>query len=191
MKSLKLLSAVLLLGSAANASIINYYANLNGANEVGPVVTNGIGTAYVTIDTVAQTMSVTAIFSGLTGTTTASHIHCCQPLGTNAGVATTTPFFAGFPIGVTNGVYNSGALDLTAASTYNPTFVTAQGSVANAEAALLAGLANGQSYFNIHSSFASGGEIRGQLALAPEPTTFVLSGLALAGLAFIRRRKAA
>jgi hypothetical protein len=75
---------------------------------------------------------------------------------------TTTPTFAGFPLGVTAGTYDN-TLDLTQASSFNPAFVTAQGSVANAEAALVQSLADGKAYLNIHSSVYPGGEIRGFL----------------------------
>src|ERR1019366_8011875 len=85
----------------------------------------------VIINTLAQTMEVQLTFSGLQGTTTASHIHCCTALpdAGNAGVATTTPTFTNFPLGVTSGSYDF-TYDLTAAGTYNPAFVTAEGSVA-------------------------------------------------------------
>ena len=53
---------------------------------------------------------------------------------------------------------------MTLASSYNPAFVTAHGgTVAGAEADLLAGLKAGQAYLNIHSSTFPGGEIRGFL----------------------------
>jgi len=131
-------------------------------------------------------------FSGLTGTTTASHIHCCTavPLTGTTGVATTTPFFTGFPIGVTSGSYNN-TFDLTLASSYNSAYITANGgTTATAEAALLSGIALGKAYLNVHSTTFGGGEIRGFLVLAPEPATFGLMGLALAGLlAFGRFRR--
>jgi hypothetical protein len=107
----------------------------------------------------------------------------------NAMVATTTPTFPSFPLGVTSGTYNM-TFDLTASSTYNPAFVTANGgTVASAESTLLAGLASGQTYLNIHTTNFGGGEIRGQLAVVPEPATWILTGAALAGLAAARRKK--
>jgi len=74
-------------------------------------------------------MRVEISFSGLTGTTTASHIHCCEATpGANANVmvATTTPTFPGFPLGVTSGSYDQ-TFDLTNAGSYNPDFITAHG----------------------------------------------------------------
>jgi hypothetical protein len=185
------LVAAALFVQASNAGTITYLATLLGTSENPANASPGIGAATVIIDTVAQTMEVDVTFSGLLGTTTASHIHCCETapnLNNNVGVATTTPYFTGFPIGVTSGTYDH-TFDLTMASSYNPSFVTAQGSLANAEAALLAGLANQETYLNIHTTVDPGGEIRGILSQAtPEPATLFLAGTALLGLSVLRRR---
>lgn len=188
MKTLKLLSAVLFLGSAAHASSISYYAILAGTNENPANASTATGSALVTVDSALNTININVTFSGLSSGDTAAHIHCCQPLGTNAGVATVAPSFPGFPLGVTSGTFNQ-SFDLTSAAFYLPTFLTGHGgTAAGAEAALLAGMAAGQTYFNLHTSNIPGGEIRGQLAPVPEPATFVLAGLALAGFAIRRRR---
>ncbi len=180
-------AAVLLFGTTAFASVITYSAVLLGTNENPPTASPGTGFAEVTIDDVLQTMLVNVTFSGLLAGNTAAHIHCCTAVPGNAGVATTTPTFTGFPGGVTAGTYNH-LFDLTSAASYNPAFVTAQGGVANAEAALIAGMAAGLTYLNIHSTMFPGGEIRGFLAPeVPEPATLLLTGAVLAGL-FIRRR---
>jgi hypothetical protein len=92
---------------AANASLITFEVELNGANENPDVATPGTGTAEVEIDTILRTMTLDVIFSGLLGTTTASHIHCCTPPTGNAGVATQVPTFIGFPLGVTSGTYSN------------------------------------------------------------------------------------
>jgi hypothetical protein len=166
--------------SASHANTISYVANLSGPAESPPNASPGTGFADVTIDTVANTMLVDVSFSGLLGTTTASHIHCCTaaPGTGTAMVATTTPTFAGFPLGVTSGSYMN-TLDLTLASSYNPDFITAHGgTTASAEAFLLAGLAAGDSYLNIHSTVVPGGEIRGFLQAVPGP----VAGAGLPGL---------
>jgi len=180
------LGFALVLPAAALAVPVTYTAVLDGPSEFPAVVSAGTGTATVVYDSALHTLAVSAAFSGLTGTTTVAHIHCCvspsAPVPT-ADVATTTPTFPGFPAGVTAGTYSQ-TFDLTEASSWNAAFVTAQGSIANAEAALAAALAAGESYFNIHSSFATGGEIRG--FLVPEPSAALLLGAGLVALGRLR-----
>jgi hypothetical protein len=178
-------AAALLFGTTAFAGVVTYSAVL-GNFESPPTGSSGTGFAQITVDSVLNTMLVNVTFSGLTSGDTASHIHCCVAQGGNAGVATTTPTFTGFPSGVTSGTYNH-LFDLTQASSWNPAFVIANGgTTASAESVLLAGLAANQAYLNIHTTNFGGGEIRGFLA-APEPGTFLLAGAALAGL-LVRRR---
>ena len=170
----------------AHATVIQYGAFLSGPNESPANASPGTGFAVVFIDNTLNTMTVQVNFTGLTGTTTASHIHGATAVagaGT-AGVATTTPTFVGFPLGVTSGSY-SNVLDMTLASSYNPAYIVANGgTTASAEAALFAAIASGKAYLNIHTSTFGGGEIRGFLAPVPEPSTMALLGLG--GLALVR-----
>ncbi len=178
------LVAVLCLGLACSANIISYEAFLTGV-ESG---STGTGFASVTINDVANTMEVVVSFSGLTTGTTASHIHCCTTVaGTGtAGVATTTPSFTGFPLGVTSGTYDH-IFDLTLASSYNPSFVTAHGGLAGAEADLLAAMAADKTYLNIHTTQFPGGEISGFLVPVPEPATMTLMAGGILG--FLAKRR--
>ncbi len=156
--------------SQASAAFFAFNTHLSGLNEFPPNASTGTGTASVTWDDVAHTMTVSVSFSGLVGTTTASHIHCCvSPMAVTptAGVATMTPTFSALPLGVTSGSFIQ-TFDMTNASSYNPAFVTANGgTAAGAEAALLAGLHAGTAYLNIHTSLVPAGEIRGFLVEAP------------------------
>ena len=183
----KILLSVLMSGSlvSAQAAVFQYAVTLNGPSESPPNASPGVGLGTVDYNDVAHTLALSVSFSGLTGTTTASHIHAATaaPFAGTAGVATTTPTFAGFPLGVTSGTYVN-TLDLTLAASYNPSYVTANGgTTANAEAALAAAMAAGRSYWNIHSTTFGGGEIRGFLVAVPEPSTLALAGLGAVGMA--------
>ncbi len=188
--ALAIATALMLPVPAAYAIPVTFVGQLAGANEVPPVASLGTGLATVVLDPTAQTIQVNATFSGLTSNDVAAHIHCCAPLGTNAGVATTVPAFPGFPLGVTSGSYSSVVFDLTQPTIYNPAFVTLEGgTILLAEAALIAGIQNGQTYLNIHTMINPGGEIRGQLEPVPEPTTLLLLGTTLTGLGLARWRR--
>jgi hypothetical protein len=89
----------------------------------------------------------------------------------HVGVATTVPAFPGFPLGVTSRTYSSDVFDLTQPLIYNTTpvtgFVALQGGIPQAEAALIAGIQNGETYFNIHTTMFPGGEERDFLRAFP------------------------
>ena len=184
-----LLAVAMVVGSAAAASadILIFTANLDGLSEAPPNASPGTGSSTVTIDTTLNTMRVQAAFSGLLAGVTASHIHAATatPLTGTAGVATQAPTFSGFPLGVTSGVYDQ-TFDMTLASSFNASYITAQGGTpASAFAALTAAMTQGRAYLNIHSSAFPGGEIRGFLV----PTPGGLSLLGFAGIAALRRKR--
>ena len=170
------------------SAITIYTGILEGSNEVPPNGSTAIGAIIVTLN--GDLLTVQESFAGLIGgPAAAAHIHCCAPVGVNAIVAVP---FSGFP-SATSGIYTN-TFDLTLASSYNPAFVTASGgTVASAEATLIANLNSGLTYANIHNATFGGGEIRGQLAAlpgaaVPEPTSVSLLTIGLMALA-ARRRK--
>jgi hypothetical protein len=169
-----------------------YAAQLLGTSEVPSAVTTGHGSAKVTIDFDLVTMRVQASFADLLGTVTASHIHCCIAPGSNVGVATQTPTFTGFPLGVHAGSYDM-TFDMAQSGSYNGSFITNNGgTVGSAFNALVAGLDAGKAYLNVHTSSFPGGELRALLLPVPEPQTYalMLAGLGVLGWA-ARRRSAA
>jgi hypothetical protein len=181
-----LLTALTVCGViSSQAAFFNYSVTLDGPSESPPNASPGTGSGFVGYDSTAHTLSLNFSFSGLVGNTTASHIHAATaiPFSGTAGVATTTPTFAGFPLGVTSGSYNN-VLDLTQASSWNPSYISAHGgTTAQAETDLVAAMAGGKAYLNIHSQTFPGGEIRGFLTAVPEPGTLALAGLGIIGLA--------
>jgi hypothetical protein len=181
---LSLWLGMMLVIAAPASEAARFRANLTGPAENPGNTSPGVGTATVDFDTATHRLHVNTTFSGLTTGTTAAHIHCCitVPNG-NAGVATTTPTFPGFPLGVTSATYDV-TLDTTLASSWNPAYITANGGTpAGAEAALANGMNNGLSYLNIHTTQFPSGEIRGFLGLVDLRDIPTLSEWALPVLA--------
>jgi CHRD domain/PEP-CTERM motif len=180
-------------GGSAQADPIFFGAFLTGPAENPTNTSPGKGIALVSYDSSLQQLGVMALFNSLTAPTIAAHIHCCiDPPGV-AGVATTTPSFPGFPLGVTAGSFDN-VFDLTDAASFSSDFLMAAGGTPlAAEMALAQGLAQGRAYFNIHTDTFKGGEIRGFLRqvsgpnVIPEPASLLLVGTGLVGAASVRR----
>ena len=208
--TLALAAAMLIAAPSAHAALIRLLVNLSASNEVPPTNSQGTGVAGFILDTTADTLTGHIVFSGLNpltaggaaSGTTAAHIHCClaSPFltGTNVGVATVTPAFPGFPIGVLSGM-DDFILDLhpslctvgvagppCAYNTGAGQFFAVNG--ANSDTVFINGLLNGRTYLNIHTTAFPGGEIRG-FVVVPEPMTASLIGLGLAAAAFVSRRR--
>lgn len=184
-----------LLLTAMTASAASYTAILTGPKEAPPNSSTGMGAAFVSFDAASHMLEVDVAFGGLLGPTTASHIHCCTatPDAGTAGIATETPTFGGFPLGVRSGAY-ANTYDTSLAASWSPAFLSSHGgTTAGAESAFAAGLASGEAYLNIHSSLYPTGEIRGFLTgtapPVPEPAMFGMLGLGAPAVLLMARRR--
>lgn len=114
-----------------------FFANLTGAQEVPAVNTPALGTAWAILSADRTRLTYQITFARLQGNYTVSHIH--------QGAA-----------GANGGVIHGFTVSTTANNTLRNTWT----GITSAQAdALLAG----NMYFNVHSSIAPGGEIRGQI----------------------------
>lgn len=130
-KAIALAAALFLLPGIAGAQ--SFSAILNGGQEIPAVATPASGSGSFTLDG-AKMLSYNISFSGLLGSETVAHIHCCAQPGTPAGPLFTLP---------------AGSPKIGSVGPLTP----------QQEADLQAGLM----YVNIHSSLHTGGEIRGQI----------------------------
>ena len=191
MRKLAVASVVALLSFGGVAvveatPILEYDAVLDGAQRVPPTGSLATGFADVTVDLGIDLLTFDLIFNGLAANPPGLHIHCCAAPGATGTLAIN--FQSGIPA-ATSGAYVR-TVDLTLASTYFPAFLAAHsGTAAQAEAALLAGLADGLAYVDIPDAQFPIGEIRGQLSAVPEPSTLLLLCTGLAAAARRSRRQ--
>ena len=115
-------------------------STINGANEVPPSGSAGVGTLNGTYDSGTNMITLSAPYSGLGSGLSASHLHQA-PAGSNGGVIVNLSPTTGSTSGVISGTFPVPAAN---------------------EAELIAG----NFYINLHTSGFPGGEIRGQLMAA-------------------------
>lgn len=151
--------AALALGLAMPVpAAAHFVATLSGAQE--PMATNspGTGTASAKLAADGHSLVVALDWAALSGPVVAAHIHCCVTPEADGGVAVLLA-----PAKAAAGTI-SVTIDLDAETSYTKSFVTGHGgTAAGAKAALLAAMADGRAYFNLHTALHPAGEIRGNI----------------------------
>lgn len=133
--------------SPVSGTVINYAADLRGTNEVPPTGSTAFGSAFVSIDTIANTLTWEVTTSGIASPTLA-HIHP-GAAGTNGSpLINFATSAAQIPGGRTKGSISIAGLTPTQ---LNDLLTSPQ-----------------NFYVNVHSTAFGGGEIRGQLTAAKE-----------------------
>jgi hypothetical protein len=158
-----------------------FTAALTGAAD--NATTSGSGYATVDFNSSMDRISYTLKFQNLTSDATMGHIHFGAP-----GVA--GPILLWFfpatliptPTAPSGSYSGSWTMADLAAQTQDPSITTF--------ATLLSDMQAGNTYVNVHTLNYPSGEIRGQLAMIPEPQTLTLLGLSflLFGAPVLRRK---
>jgi len=177
------------LGPAPAAQAADIYrATSSGPGESPPNGSPGASIATLEID--GNLLRAEVPFRDLLAGTTVAHIHCCTTEAFT-GVAPPAISLVDFPLMVTTGEYTH-TFDLGDPTVYDPAFLASFGGTASsAGAALLDAMNGNQAYLNIHTTQYPNGEIRGFVVSAPipEPATWGMLGVGLAGLAVMARRR--
>jgi hypothetical protein len=140
--SASLLAMTLVIGACSSMAMSDsaaVSAKLSGASEVPANASTGSGTLEGTLDKKTNVLTWTVTYAGLSGPAKAGHFHGPAAAGANAGVA------LGFSGSVESPI--KGSATLTPAQ--------------------VADLTAGKWYVNLHTAANPGGEVRGQVMVAP------------------------
>lgn len=187
----RVLTALALAASALALAPATQGADIYRAVASGPSVSppnRSPGESIATLEVDGSLLRADVPFRDLLAGTTVAHIHCCTTEAFT-GVAPPAISLTDFPMMVTAGDYTH-TFDLSDATVWDPAFLSQFGGTpSSAGAALLAGMNANQAYLNIHTTEYPNGEIRGFVVSAPipEPATWGMLGVGLAGLALMAR----
>lgn len=183
------LSAMLVLGAAlapaAQASLLNFTAALDGAQAGTP--SSASGQAFVQFDTLTGALSIDLGVTGLGlsdlrnagPNATPVHIHFA-PAGSNGPIVFDLGYFAPF-------VAESGGIRV---NVQDVIYKQLQGALTSplVLADFEQALRSGSTYLNIHTNAFAAGEIRGQITQVPITTTLWLLSAGLMGVVAVRRK---
>ena len=139
-KRVLLFAAVLCMLAGGAQSQILFTASLTEGQESPPLTGKAQGTAWVLLSPDMSTLTWRLTFAQMESTVTAAHFHAAPP---------------GVPGGVVHPITISGN--------------GSSGTWSNVPDSILARLFKGELYLNVHTQKHPGGEIRGQLVMAPGP----------------------
>lgn len=126
-------------GGEVRGQIVTHVASLDAAQEVPPNASTAQGQGLFMFDNVNNTLDYYIVYTGLSASETASHIHGYAGIGVSAGIKHALPA----------GNLKVGSWTFTDADEEN--------------------LFNGLAYVNVHSTNFPGGEIRGQIVSTVVP----------------------
>lgn len=158
------------VGSTSAHAQTRFTAFLNGAQEAPPVVTPAFGNGTVLLNAARTQITINLTYQGLLAPITVAHIH-------------NGAFGIGGPV-----ILDIRNLITTSADLRSGTILNGLLNVTTEQANILLA---GNGYFNIHTELNRGGEIRGQINVVPEPSTYLLMATGLGGLMFFARRRPA
>jgi CHRD domain-containing protein len=149
---------VFVLSTHASAQTITLRANLNGGEETPTILNTGaVGTVEVSVDATNREVAVTLKVFNLPTPATAGHIH----IGSK-GIG--GPTVLNFPPSL---VGRTGDFTMVFRLGDTPGVFTARPAIGiNSIEDAIQAIVGGNAYVNVHSIQNSGGEIRGQLAIA-------------------------
>lgn len=161
-------AALVLAAGTAQAALVHLTANIDGLQETPPVATPASGQGTMTFDTDTRLLTWEISFQNLIAGLTNAHFH--GPAAVGVG-----------PAGVKLGIPLQGQTGSLSG------LFTGSGTVPVADVSDLLG---GLWYINIHSTFRTGGEIRGQVLVTNIPLPpAAWAGLGMMGVLAARRAR--
>ena len=177
--SVAMLAAGLALPMVSGAVTKVYTLNLDSSQEVPANLSPAVGSAQITVNDTADTISFVLTAFTLQGAFGNAHIHGQAMPGSNADVV----------FGLLSNADAAGQVMVGSFAIPNSYALVGSNKATTFADAINA--APWMFYVNLHTSAFPGGEIRGQLAPVPEPSTYamLLGGLAVVGFLASRRRR--